>query len=265
MLRPRLDMPNALAPQFLLELRRPAPGRILPPIVGQDLLGHAVLRVRPLQRVAHQEFLLVPRHRPADDEPRVVVHERAQVHALMAPQQEGEDIRLPELIRLRPLETSRLGLRPRCLRRRLHQIRFVQHPPHFALADRKRLEALQHVANPPRAVFRVRLLHRQHRFPARVVCSFPLRCPAGFLRKQRLVPARGVRSSPQRYRRQRQPERPAHIRHCRACVQLLQDLQLQLQRVRLSLRRPCCPLSAIFALHVFSFGGWSSPDPRRRC
>jgi hypothetical protein len=36
----------------------------------------------------------------------VVVHERRQVQPLVPSQEEGEDVRLPQLIRLCPLESS---------------------------------------------------------------------------------------------------------------------------------------------------------------
>ena len=42
-----------------------------------------------------------------DDEARVVVHEDGHVDALMAPQAEGEDVRLPQLHRLCALEEPR--------------------------------------------------------------------------------------------------------------------------------------------------------------
>ena len=42
--------------------------------------------------------------RVGDDEARVVVHERREVQALVATEQEREDVRLPELVGLGALE-----------------------------------------------------------------------------------------------------------------------------------------------------------------
>ena len=53
------------------------------------------------------------RHHQRHDVARAVVHEGGDVQALMAAQEEGEDVRLPELVRLRALEAmlgwTRLG------------------------------------------------------------------------------------------------------------------------------------------------------------
>jgi hypothetical protein len=46
------------------------------------------------------------RQRVRHDKARVVVHERRQVQPLVPSQKEGEDVRLPQLIRLCPLESS---------------------------------------------------------------------------------------------------------------------------------------------------------------
>ena len=235
-LRPRLEVADPLPPQLLLEARAPPPDRVLPAVVGQNLLRHSVLGDRLVQGLSHQEFFLVPGHGKAHQEAGMVIHEGADVDPLVPAQQEGEDVRLPELVGLRPLEASGLRLRPRGLRRRLHQLRLVQHAPHFRLADRERLEPLQHVPDPPGPVLRVRLLQRQHRFPPRIVgLRLPLRRPR-HLGEQRLVSALRVRLSPQGHGGDGQPEGPADVAHCSSGLELLQHLQLQLQRVCLALR-----------------------------
>jgi hypothetical protein len=98
------------------------------------------------------------RRRVRDDETRVVVHEDRQVHALVASEQKRENVRLPELIRSRPLEStrrmlSRLGLR----RRRRKQALLVKDASYFGLAHAQRGKAGEHIANAPRAVFRMLL------------------------------------------------------------------------------------------------------------
>jgi hypothetical protein len=136
MLRPTLDVPYPLPPQFLLELRLSSPHRVLSPLVRQDLLRHPVLRDRTRQRLQHQLRLLVMQQRPPDDESRVVVHEGAQVQTLVSAKQEREDVRLPQLIRRRALETSRPVLtRWRPSPRLRDQPLLVQDPSHLRLAD----------------------------------------------------------------------------------------------------------------------------------
>jgi hypothetical protein len=238
MLRPRLEVADPLPPQFLLEAGGPPPGRVLPAVVSQHLFGHPILRDRLVQRLAHQEFLLVAGHRPAHDEAGVVVHEAAEVDPLVPAQEESEDVRLPELVRLCPFEAPGPRLRSRRLRRRLQQLRLVQHAPHLRLADRQGLEPLQHVPDPPGAVLRVGLLQRQHRFPPRIVrLRLPLR-RSRYLGEQRLVSALRVGLSPQGHRGHCQPEGPADVAHRGSGLELLQHLQLQLQRVCLALRCP---------------------------
>jgi hypothetical protein len=112
-----LDVANALTPELPLEIGVPAPRHVLPSLVGQDLARRAVLRNAPRQRLQHQRRPLVMRQNQRHQVPRVVVHEGRHVQALMPSQQKREDVRLPELVRLRALETmlgrTRLGHRLR--------------------------------------------------------------------------------------------------------------------------------------------------------
>jgi hypothetical protein len=239
--RTGLEVADPVAVQLLLEFRRSPPAGVLPPLVGQHLLGRVVFRYSPGKGFQHQLALLVPSHRVADDEARRVIEKRRQVDPLVAPQQESEDVRLPQLVRLRPLEARLRCRRPWPCSRLLHHPRLVQHAPHFALADPDRLEALEHVANAPRPVFGVRPLQRQHRLAPRIFLPLLLLRPR-LLRKQRLVAALGHRLPPQRYRRRRQPERAAHVAQRSPRPQLLEHPHLHLQRVRPSLRMLRCLL-----------------------
>ena len=117
MLRSTSDVLDAVSLERLLEDRPPAPHRVLPPVVGQDLLRLAVRRDASLERLHHERRLLMVRERVADDEPAVVVHEHAQVQPLLPALQEREDVRLPELIRRRALEAARQMLSFRRRRR----------------------------------------------------------------------------------------------------------------------------------------------------
>lgn len=202
MLRPRLQMLDTLPAQLVIEFSLAPPGGVLPPIIGEDFLRRPEAGDACLERLPHQLRLLVPLQRPAGNEARAVVEKRAQVYPLVPAQKESEDIRLPELVRLRPLEAPRPGLLPWRSGLRLEQPCLVQHAPHFALADPDRLEPLQHIADPPRPVLWVRLPQRQHRLLARVFLLRLLRLPR-LASEQRLVAALRVLPPPLHQRRVR--------------------------------------------------------------
>jgi len=141
MLRSALDVPDALAPKLLFELRLASPRRVLTTVVRQNLFGRAVLGHPVQQRLHHQARLLVVPERIRDDEPGVVVHEGCQVDPLVASQQEGEDVRLPQLVGSGPLESafgmfSLLGGRG-CL----DEAFFVKNPTNLRFAHTQGLEA----------------------------------------------------------------------------------------------------------------------------
>jgi hypothetical protein len=155
-LGPRLHVSDALPAELLLEFRLAAPRRVLPPLVRQDLARRAVVRDAARQRFHDQRRPLVVRERVRHEIPRVVVHEGRHVHALVAPQQKGEDVRLPQLVRLGALEAPRRVLPLRRRRRTLgEQPLLVQDAPDRRLADAETLEALEHVAQAARPVLRV--------------------------------------------------------------------------------------------------------------
>ena len=134
MVWPALQVGNALPLQLGLEFSLPAPRRVLPPVVGQHLTRHAKCRQPTLEGLHHQLRLLPVRHRVADDEAAVVIHEDGDVQPLVAPQQEAKDVRLPHLVWLGALE-ARLG--PWRLldfgRPRLEQALFVKNSAHRRL------------------------------------------------------------------------------------------------------------------------------------
>lgn len=171
-LGPAPDVPDAVAPERPLKLRLATPRRVLGPVVGENLLRRPVRGDSALEGLQHQLRPLMVCRRVRDDEARVVVHEDCQVHSLVASEQEGEDVRLPELIRRRALEASHRML-SRLLRRRcrLQQALLVQDPAHLRLAHAQRLEAGQDVPDAPSAVLRVLLAKLRDR-PA-------LRLPVG--------------------------------------------------------------------------------------
>jgi hypothetical protein len=141
-LRPALDVHDAFLPQQLLERRLTSPRRVLPPVVGQDFARPTEATHPTFERLDHERGFLVMRQRPPHDEARVVVHEAGQVHALVSAQQKREDVRLPHLVGLRPLETPR-RFRPAITsgRRCLDQPFFVQDPADRRLRNSQALEA----------------------------------------------------------------------------------------------------------------------------
>ncbi len=102
-------------------------------------------------------------------EPGTVVQERGHVDPLVPPQQKREQIRLPELVRLRALKPprGRPGLRPRQGRRRAQALR-VQDPPHRALRHAQGVKPLEDVPDPPGPDLRVRPPDRHHGLPSRL-------------------------------------------------------------------------------------------------
>jgi hypothetical protein len=93
----------------------------------------------------------------------VVVHEARQVQPLVAPEQEREDVRLPQLVGLGALEAPH-GVLALLLRRRLrHQARLVKDAPDLGLGNPNGLEARKQIANPARAVLGVLLAELDHR------------------------------------------------------------------------------------------------------
>lgn len=132
--RSTLEVCNSLPPQLGLEFRLPAPRGVLAAVVGQRFARHAEAGHAAFEGLHHQRRLLVVCQRVPDDEAAVVVHEDGDVEPFMPTQQEGEDVRLPELVWLGPLE-ARLG--PRRLlelyRPRLEQPFLMKNPPHRRL------------------------------------------------------------------------------------------------------------------------------------
>ncbi|HTP29983.1 MAG TPA: hypothetical protein VMK12_30540 [Anaeromyxobacteraceae bacterium] len=94
----------------------------------------------------------------------MVVHEGRHVEALVASQQEGEDVRLPHLVGCCSLEATRRVVARRRRRRCLvDEPLLVQDPTHLRLAHPERREACQHVADATRAPLRVLATLLDHR------------------------------------------------------------------------------------------------------
>ncbi|HSD20763.1 MAG TPA: hypothetical protein VLC54_12035, partial [Anaeromyxobacter sp.] len=91
-LRPALHVSDSLAAELAFELRRASPRGVLAALVGEDLPRGPVGGDPAVERLEHERRALVVRQRVADEEARVVVHERGQIEPLVTPQQEREDV-----------------------------------------------------------------------------------------------------------------------------------------------------------------------------
>jgi hypothetical protein len=233
--RPRLHVRNSVPLQLGLEFRLTAPGRVLPAVVGEALARRAIRRHAALESFEHQLRLLPVRHRVADDEAAVVVHEDCHVQPLVASQQEGEDVRLPELVRLRALEAC---LGPRRFRNfgrsRREQSFFVENSPHRRFRNPQPLEASQHVGDATGAHVGLFLLLRQHQSPPRVFAARRVasgRRPAR-LRRQRALASAAKRPHPLVDGLLADAEHARDFRSCNSFLQhLAQNSKFELRRV----------------------------------
>ena len=236
-LRPALDVPNPFSPQLFLEFRRPAPRRVLPPLVRQDLLRRSVGGDAAPKSLHDQGRSLVVRQGKRNQVPRVIVHEGRQVHAVVAPQKKREDVRLPELIGLGPLETPWRMLA--CRRRRrslLEQPFLVQDSPDHRFGHPQRLESPQDVTNPARAVVGVLSLQLRHRVASRVAPRRPRRHRTGVpQRPQPFDPAFPEGRDPRAQCRRPDSVRSRHVSVSRPSSEnFLDSAHSKLHRVRVA-------------------------------
>ena len=215
MVRPALHVRDAVAAQLRLELRRAAPRRVLPALIGEDLPRCAVLRDPARERLEHQRAALVMRHRQAHQIARVIVEERRHVNPLVAAQQEREQVRLPQLVRLRPLEALHRRPPPRLALRSLRRLHtsLAQDPPHRRRRGPKPEEASHHVADPPATGLRLQRLHRHDRATARVLAPPGPGCLPRRCRLERRAPAVAVPRAPLERRRVANAKLRRHLAH----------------------------------------------------
>jgi hypothetical protein len=168
-MRPALNVANAVAAKLLLEARLAAPGGVLAALVSEDLARCSIVGNAACQGLHHERAPLVVRHREAHQVARVVIEERRHIDALVLAQQEREEVRLPELVRLGTLEALLpwLSLCLRRGRRRCEPCAFQQ-APHGRIRSANAKETLHHIANPTATRLRLLGLHRKHGFPSSV-------------------------------------------------------------------------------------------------
>jgi hypothetical protein len=158
-----LEVVDVLSAQLGLEFRLPSPRCVLTPVVRQYFERRSEGGDAALERLEHELRALPVRYRVAHHEAAVVVHEDGHIEPLMPPQAEGEDVRLPHLVRLGSLEPS---LGPRCLRllrrSRLEQSLLMENSAHRRRRHSEPLEALEHVRDAAGAELGALTLHPHH-------------------------------------------------------------------------------------------------------
>jgi hypothetical protein len=168
MMRPALHVLDAVTFQLRLEFGRAAPRRVLAALIGQDLPRRAVLGDAARQRFEHQYASLVVRDRKAHQIPRVIIQERRDIEPFMPTQQEREQVRLPQLVRLRSLEVLYYGLTPYPPR---HHLRLdalgLQHPAHRPLRHADPQEPPHHIPDATVAGAGLRFSRRHDRLRPR--------------------------------------------------------------------------------------------------
>jgi hypothetical protein len=163
MMRPALHMLDAVALQLRLELRAAAPGGVLAALIGEDLPRRPVLGNPTAQRFQHQHASLVVRHRQTHQIPGVIVQKGRNVDAFMAAQQEREQIRLPQLVGLRPLEVLHDLLASYPAGHDLRRDAFApQHPTHRGLGGAKAQKSLHQIPDAASPGLRLLRVRRQH-------------------------------------------------------------------------------------------------------
>lgn len=161
-MRAALHVLDAVPLQLRLELGAAAPGGVLAALIGQDLAWRPVLGDAAGECLQHQHASLMVRNGQAHQIARVIVQERRHVQPLVPAQEEREQIRLPQLVRLRPLEVLHGLMPPYPLGHHLWLDAFVtQHPTHRRRRDSDPQEPLHAVADAPAASQWLRLARRQ--------------------------------------------------------------------------------------------------------
>lgn len=244
-MRPALDVPDAVALELGLELGITPPAGVLPALVGQDLARHAVLGDPARERLQHQRAALMMGERQTHQIARVIIEERRHVQPLVLPEQEREQVRLPQLVRLSALEAMRTWLRlgPR-LRPGSGQAFLLQHPPYRGGRCAQSKVALQHIPDPATAGRRLRTLRRHdRRTPRRHRTTAWRPYPATAARPQARLAVRAIAPHPLHHRRVRHPEPRRHRVRTGAAIHHRSDhRQHQVRRPALA-NTPHCTVS----------------------
>jgi hypothetical protein len=256
-LRPALQVLDAVTLQLRFELGAAAPGRVLTALIGEDLSWRPVVGDPARQRLEHQHASLVMRHRHTHQIARVIVQERRDIQPLVPTQQEREDVRLPQLVRLRALEVAHRMLSSDSPLRDLRLHTFgLQHTPHGRLGSADAQEPSHQIADAAAAGLRRTPLRCHDRFSLRSRTTLASRGNGPRLRLERYRTTASIHLHPLDRRRVRHAQLLRHregrqfLLHYR-----LRQSHLHLQRPRSSLvmaRRSHVPRFArlLFAFHL---------------
>jgi len=130
MMRRRPDVLHPVLLELTLEPARPPPGRVLPAVVRQHLLGRPILAHRPPVDLDHVGTGLAPEQVHSCDVPGIIVDIPNQICVLVT-QLERKDIALPHLVGRGPLkEPGMTGIPLGLPDRGIHQRLLVQRLPH---------------------------------------------------------------------------------------------------------------------------------------
>ena len=179
--------------QLLLEAGLPPPVGVLPAIVRQHLLGDPVVGHRPAVGLKHMLGGLASIQPQGGHVAAVVVDEADQV-GVVAPQPDGQDIGLPELVRPGPLKKPRLrGVLLGLDRGLLHQPLCGKGLVNRGGAGAHKEKALQDIADPPGAVLGMRRLHCHRLLPDFLGnATFPGDGPLGLKPRGPVKPPQGL-------------------------------------------------------------------------
>jgi len=232
-LGPTLDVADAVRLELTLEVRFATPRRVLPTLVGEDFARLAVSGDAALERLHHELGPLMVSQVVRDDEARMVVHEGGHVEALVAAQQEREDVRLPELIGLRALEPPRRVFARTGWSLRLDETGLVQDPAHGGLGHAECLHACEQVSDAPRTQLRICLPHRDDGLALSLVGRRRPPRPDSRRRPEGIRATIAVGLHPLADGSRGEPEVPSDRRLARAVVDdRLRDSQLERECVR---------------------------------
>jgi hypothetical protein len=158
MVRSGADVLDPVLSHLPLEPGLASPVRVLPAVVGEHLLGNAVLGNPAAVGLQHVFGRLAAIQPQGDDVPAVVVHEADQI-SVAARQAEGHDVALPQLIGTGSFEKPWLGrIFPRLAFGLFHQPLGGQSLVDGGLAGGDQKKTLEHIGDPARTVLRMSLL-----------------------------------------------------------------------------------------------------------
>jgi hypothetical protein len=234
-MRAAAEVMDVILLQFLLKPRLAAPVGVLPAIVRQHLLGHAILRDSPPIHFQHVLRRLAAIQSQPDQVARVIVQEPNQVRILTA-QANGANVALPHLIRRRPLKEPRLRWIPvRFAPHFLDEALLMQHPPDRLATHRQEQPPAQQLRDLLHAQGRLLVLQRGDLVAHRR--SQPLALRSLGLNRLRRVPQPGlavppIAADPLRQRAGTNPEFTNDERLWKAFFQPeLHGFQTQLKRI----------------------------------